>query len=223
MIPSIYKEIQGFVSKYASHKEVIEALYLKAFVSAFDRVKVIEDIATLSENKIRDKFQYDFEHHNPVITEYLENRTITFDSESQIIEEHETYRTDIKLFCACHLKQFVIECKRLDSARQVYIEGGYNKTKEEYEVNGIERYITLTYAKDDEYAGMMGFIIQGNPENIVKKLSHKVKSFHPSDEMEQLLKQECADWKLSFQSKHIRVNDKAIHLYHLFFDFANHS
>ena len=63
---------------------------------------------------------------------------------------------------------------------------------------------------------------EGNPEKIVKKLSHKVKSFHPSNEME-LLKQECADWKLSFQSKHIRVNDKAIHLYHLFFDFVNHS
>ncbi len=222
MTPSVYKEIQGFVSKYVSHKEVIEVLYLKAFVNAFDRVKTIEGIATLSENKIRDKFQYDFEHHNPVITEYLENQTITCDSESQIIEEHETYRTDIKLFCAWHREQFVIECKRLRSADQVYIEGRYNKTKEKYEVNGIERYIKLTYAKNDEYAGMVGFIIQGNPEKIVKKLSHKVKSFHPSDEMEQLLKQECADWKLSFQSKHIRVNDKAIHLYHLFFDFINH-
>jgi len=29
MIPSVYKEIQGFVSKYASHKEVIEMLYLR--------------------------------------------------------------------------------------------------------------------------------------------------------------------------------------------------
>ncbi len=222
MIPSIYKEIQGFVSKYASHKEVIEALYLIAFINAFDRVKAIEGIATLSENEIRDKFQYDFEHHNSVITEYLENQTITFDSESQIIEEHEKYRTDIKLFCAWYRKQFVIECKLLRFASQVYIQGKYNKSKEKYEVNGIERYITLTYAKDDEYAGMMGFIIQGNPEKIVKKLSHKVKSFHPSNEME-LLKQECADWKLSFQSKHIRVNDKAIHLYHLFFDFVNHS
>jgi len=127
------------------------------------------------------------------------------------------------LFCAWYRKQFIIECKRLRSANQVYIKGRYNKTKEKYEVNGIERYIKLTYAKNDEYAGMMGFIIQGNPENIVKKPSHKVKSFHPSDEMEQLLKQECADWKLSFQSKHIRVNGKAIHLYHLFFDFVNYS
>lgn len=180
MTPSIYKEIQGFFSRYSSHREVIEELYLKAFINAFGRIKAIEGVATLSENEIRDRLQYDFEHYNPVITEYIENQTITFDSESQIIEVQEKYRTDIKLFCAWYRKQFVIECKLLRSASQVYIKGRYNKAKEKYEVDGIERYITLTYAKNDAHGGLIGFIVQGNPEKIVKNLSHKVKNFASS-------------------------------------------
>lgn len=87
MISSIYTEIHGFVSKYSSLQEVIETLYLKAFVDAYGRIKQIEGIHTLSENKIRDKFQYDFEHSNPIITEYIANETITFNSEAQIIKE----------------------------------------------------------------------------------------------------------------------------------------
>jgi len=221
MIPSIYKEIQGFRSKYSSHKEVIEKLYLKAFINAFERIKHIEGISTFSENTIRDKFQYDFEHSNPLITKYISNQTITFNSESQIIEKQEKYRTDIKLFCAWYREHFVIECKLLRSASQVYIKGRYNKVEEKYEVNGIERFITLTYSKNDDYAGMLGFIIKGNSGRIVNSLKHKVKDFRPSDEIDQFIDQKCVEWELSFQSTHIRINKTKIHLYHLFFDFVH--
>ena len=78
------KKIRGFRLKYSSHKEVIEKLYLNALINSFERIKCIQGINELSENDIRDKFQYDLEHSNPIITEYISNNTITFNSESQI-------------------------------------------------------------------------------------------------------------------------------------------
>lgn len=212
---------KGFRAKYSSHKEVIEQLYLKAFINSFERIKDIENINTLIENQIRDKFQYDFEHNNPLITEYINNQTITFNSESQIITEDDKYRTDIKLFCAWYRKQFIVECKRLKSAHKDYVEGRYNKEKNKYQVNGIERFVTATYAKNDDYAGLIGFIINKNPDKIVKRLKSKIIAFHPATNIEFLLKQKCVDWDLSFQSKHIRTNTTEIHLYHLFFDFSS--
>lgn len=115
-----------------------------------------------------------------------------------------------------------MECKLLRSASQVYIKGRYNKTAGKYEVNGIERFTTLTYAQEDAYAGMMGFVIKGIPEKIVSKLKRKVRNFYPADRIEELLQQKCAGWELSFQSKHIRTDNTEIHLYHLFFDFEKH-
>ena len=88
-------------------------------------------------------------------------------------------------------------------------------------MNGIERFITLTYSKNDNYAGMFGFIVGGNPRKIVNTLKQKVRAFHPSETIESLLKQQCADMELSFQSKHLCKNNKEIHLYHLFFDFVS--
>lgn len=219
MMPSIYKEIHGFTARYSSHKEVIEKLYLKAFINSFERLRSIKGINSFKENDIRDRFQYDFENSNPVIIKYIANRTITFNSESQIIEEHEKYRTDIKLFCAWYREHFVIECKLLRFASQVYIKGRYDKNKCKYEVNGIERFVTLTYSKHDQYAGMLGFIIKGIPERIIENLKTKVSPFYPSHEMQSLLNQKCGGWALSFQSKHLRQDDRPIHLYHLFFDF----
>lgn len=217
------KKIRGFRLKYSSHKEVIEKLYLKAFINSFERIKQIQGINKLSENDIRDKFQYDLEHSNPTITEYISNNTITFNSEAQIIEEKYKFRTDIKLFCAYFMKHFIIECKCLESASQVYIKGNYNKSKDKYEVNGIERFITLTYAKGERYAGMLGFIVKGNPEKIVENLKSKVMAFHPSDNIKELIDKKIADWELSFQSEHIRTDKTEIHLYHLFFDFIQTS
>ena len=94
MTPSIYKEINGFTAQYSSHKEVIEKLYLRAFLNSFERMKNINGISQFKENEIRDKFQYDIEHDNPIITQYIDNNTITFNSESQIIKEDGKYRTE---------------------------------------------------------------------------------------------------------------------------------
>jgi len=66
----------------------------------------------------------------------------------------------------------------------------------------LQRFIDMKYAANDDFARMLGFIIAGNPEEIIKKLLNK----------------KCLEQNLSFQSKHIKTNNTEIHILHLFFD-----
>jgi len=69
---------------------------------------------------------------------------------------------------------------------------------------------------------MIGFIVKGKPENIVKNIKKKVKAYHLFPESEALLHEPILDHALSFQSKHLCTNQTPIHLYHLFFDLTAH-
>ena len=160
----------------------------------------------LVENKIRDAFIRDFEQENLLLKTKLQQQTLILTWERWLnTPEDQKSRADI-CFSMSGL-EFVIECKRLESADNQYIE------------EGVQRFINLKYAEKDEFAGMIGFIISGNPSQIVRNLKEKVRDCSPSESMDLLLEQKCIGHELSFQSSHKRLNDKDIHLYHLFFSF----
>jgi len=214
-------EMKTFMVKYKTFKSVIEDLYLIAIIDSYDRLMHISGISLLSENKIRNKIQYDFEHYNKKITKYINEGTITFNSESQIVLKNDVYRTDIKLYC-CNYKRdlFIIECKKFNPYNYEYVKGRLNKKRNIYEYNGIERFTKRIYAQNDKYAGMIGFICSGDIITTIKNLKRKVKEFRLVNDSDILLNKKCADWKFSFQSKHMRINDSEIHIFHLFFNFV---
>ena len=214
--------MRTFMTKYSTFKSVIENLYLIALTDSYERLICIQEINLLSENKIRNKIQYDFEHYNKKITEYINEGTITFNSESQIVLKNDVYRTDIKLYC-CNYKRdlFIIECKKFNPKNYDYIQGSFNKKNNKYEYNGIERFTELIYARNDKYAGMIGFICSGDIITTIENLKRKVKEFRLVNDSDNLLNKKCADWEFSFQSKHIRIDYSTILLYHLFFDFRS--
>ena len=183
------------------------------------RKKYPNSVKGLRENDIRNKFTHHFKHHNSLLKEYINNCTIMLTKENEACTRDETQRTDIELFVSWYGK-FVVECKRLNSAETRYIHARTDK-EGAYNVDGMEKFIELIYSEGDEYAGMIGFIIKGNAAKIANKLKLKIEDFHPSCVITSLLEQKCADWELSFQSKHIRTNNEAIHFYHIFFDFVS--
>jgi len=186
----------GFEGK----EDTIKNLYLKAVIDAFSRIKTTEHL----EEKIRDLLVKDLESENP-IRELLESQILDLNWEKWLnISETEKARADLTFFLSGF--QFVIECKTLKYADKKYLE------------EGIKRFIDLKYAEKDDFAGMLGFIIGGNPEKIVANLKEKVKAYHPSKDIEKWLAKTCAEHDLSFQSKHLRSNDTEIHIFHLFFD-----
>lgn len=213
-------EMKAFMVKYETFKLVIEDLYLIAITDSYKRLIHIPEINLLTENKIRNKIQYDFEHNSEIITEYIDNETITFNSESQIITEENVFRTDIKLYCRWYGRSFVFECKKFNPYNNDYIKGHYDKEKEKDVYNGIERFTERIYAKKDKFAGMIGFVCSGEITQTIENLKTKVRTFCFVSDSEYLLNSKCVDWEFSFQSKHIRIDGSTIHLYHLFFDFS---
>ncbi len=213
-------KLETFVSRYSTVEALIENLYLLAITEAYKWIRIHERVHGLSENAIRNKFTHNFKHHNSFLKEYINNYTIVLTKENEIYTQDETQRTDFELISPGHENKFVVECRRLASAETRYV-NGTNDRDGNYKIDGMEKFIELIYSESDEYAGMLGFIIKGKPNGIVNILKSKVKDFHPSEDMELLINRKCADWELSFESKHIRKNKTSIQLYHLFFDFVN--
>lgn len=209
--------VKSFALRYESQKDVIEKLYLPAILESHQRVILIHGISKLIENKIRDEFVKDFISKNTLLREYIANNTLKFTNENRIISESKNeFRTDIEFFISFY-GNFVIECKRLSSAESRYIKG--RAVNGEYKIDGIERFVNLAYSKNDTFACMLAFVINGNPKLIMEKLRDLVESFHPSKIPNNLIKKRCGEWEMSFQSLHNRADNTDIQIYHFFFPF----
>jgi len=191
----------GFKTK----EDLYENLYLRAFIDSYRRIGK----ASILEEKIRDRFVYDFEWKNPLIKDLIQQQILILTWERWLnVSEEEKSRADISFSISGF--EFIIECKRLKYADSRYLD------------YGVKRFVELKYAKNDTHGGMIGFVIDGDIRNIVNNLKSKIKDFNFSPGFENLLKKSYLTWEHSFQSRHDRRDNTCIHLYHLFFDFIPH-
>jgi len=193
------------VSRYASKLE-IESICFKALIDSYQRVKLIEGIEKLIENRIRDLFIIDLEEHNHIIKHALDNCIIRVIPESY--DPQKRKRSDIQFFLPILKRDLVFECKRLLSADSRYLN------------QGLIRFIMLEYAAKENDAGMIGFVI--NPKDfsrMLSKLKDKVRTFHCSE----LIDKSIFEHPYSFQSIHIRIDTGKILISHLFFKFCSKS
>lgn len=191
---------------FASEQHIIEELFLRAILDSFDRM----EIETVLEEAIRDALVRDLEVENAYTKDYLADNFFFLSFEHwENVSETERSRSDMVLFTTG--LAFVIECKVLRFADAKYIE------------EGIKRFVEMKYSKTSNFAGMLGFIVKGKPESIIKNLKKKIKQFHLLPESEHLLEETILDYPLSFQSKHLRENQTPIHIYHLFLDLRENA
>lgn len=160
----------------------------------------------------------DFKFHNALISNYIQNKIVFITSENQAYTASLVQRTDIEFLNSFHQHKFVIECKRLAAAEERYVRGRTNKGQ--YQHDGLEKFIDLTYAAEDDEGAMLSFVIGGNTSAIVNSLNQKVQVFYPSSNSAPLSNQLCVGWFLSFQSSHVRKNGRVFHLYHMFYDLT---
>ncbi|MFN7117600.1 MAG: hypothetical protein ACK4TA_12430 [Saprospiraceae bacterium] len=194
----------------------IEKLLLPAIIESYERVKLIPNIIALKENDIRNEFIKDFQQYNSILKDWVNNKSIWLGAENQAYTDDYLKRTDIEIGCTFHEIYFVFECKRLSSFESRYICGKVVDGK--YEIDGLEKFLHLAYSQKEDCASMVAFIIKGNAESIFSKTKDKAELFNPSPSMGTVINNKCADWLLSFQSSHIRIDKSHILLYHLFFD-----
>ncbi|MCE7923062.1 MAG: hypothetical protein DYG98_08380 [Haliscomenobacteraceae bacterium CHB4] len=206
------------IVKFPTVQALVEQLYLSAILDAYPRVKSIPGIAGMSENTIRNRVVEDFKFSNPVIREYIQNKLIFIAAENQAYTASLSQRTDLEFHNSIHQHKFVIECKRLSTAEERYVHGRIKNGQ--YQHDGLEKFVNLTYAAEDNEGAMLSFIVGRNPSEIVNGLNRRVQVFHPSSHSASLSTQLCLGWALSFQSSHSRTDGRPFHLYHLFFNLA---
>lgn len=107
---------------------------------------------------------------------------------------------------------FTIECKRLDP---------YAQKINYYIQEGICRFIRGKYAKNMTFACMVGFVEKGKLNDITSKLNVKLDTIKKYN-LEKLVNINIyKNFAYSYRSKHKRVKNNDINLYHLIFDYTH--
>ena len=210
--------ISNLVARYPEPQDLVEGLFLRAFIDAYHRVKFEPKVKSLNENDIRNLFIADFKESNIPLNKYIQNNVITIASENQANTKNLVQRTDIELHSGIHQIHFVIECKKLSSAETRYVQGTTKNGK--YEIDGLEKFLDLQYAENESKAAMVGFVVSGDVVKITKSLKQKVAVFNPHKKMNAYIDLQCIGWDNSFQSLHLKKDSSSLSLYHLFFDFS---
>ncbi|MCD4730333.1 MAG: hypothetical protein K8R74_07025 [Bacteroidales bacterium] len=188
-----------------SKKDVYEKLYLQAIIIS---CQVIDKSSAL-ENEIRDRIVWDLQKNNPLISQLFQNEIVDIIPERyNLLSPTEKSRADI-CFHWSDFGKFEIECKRLfqqPSKNEAYLN------------DGLVRFIDLKYAEKNEFAGMLGFVVSVNIEEIQEKLHNDTNNFHPNDLNSN---RDNLNWKYSFVSNHKKKDNRKLQIYHLFFQFTD--
>jgi hypothetical protein len=186
---------------YQSKQDLIENLFIKSIYDTYSRIDKNVGI----ENDIRDRFVKDFYFTSPYLKKWIDLGILKLDWEGQVFKNREKLgRTDIDFFIS-GFGSFVIECKRLKNASPKYINDGLN------------RFINKEYSKNESYAGMIGFIIEGNINNICTSLMEKCKQVNFIES--EFFRSKNVDSESSFNTSHKREGTDEINIYHLFLEF----
>ncbi|HAX18134.1 MAG TPA: hypothetical protein DCY00_06030 [Actinobacteria bacterium] len=193
----IEKELIINNSKYKTAHE-IKNLCILSLIDSYSRVKNMQNIISINENKIRDKFVSDMNNNCKLIRSELNNNTIRIIPESW--DPDKRRKPDIVFFIA-GIGDFTFECKKLSSDEDKYLN------------DGLIRFISLAYAEKESEAGMIGFTLD---VGIPQKLKDKIKQFHCS----KFIDKPVLDFPDSYKSIHTCENSKEIVIFHLFFYFS---
>ncbi len=189
---------------YKSKQDLIENLYLKAIRDTYERI----DKSIGIENDIRDRFIYDFYHESPLLKKWIQSNILFVNWERWVFKNDEDLgRTDLSF--AISGFEYIVECKRLKNASQKYID------------EGLYRFISGNYSSNESYAGMIGFVVEGNIENICEKIKNKCKTENYISNS--FVQKEFNDNQYSFKTSHFKNDSTKINIYHLFLEFVKKS
>lgn len=196
-------------TKYKGNFNGIKTLILENVITSYQKLRVEEKWKSLtSERDFRDLIV------ERMRTNSLFNYWLSINREAQEGFYSEIGYSDIKIDIAASGRYFAFECKRLDDKI------GKSSLQQKYIDDGLNRFIIGKYAEEDDFGGMVGFIVTGKIENIVLDMKKKVKNYYFVRSYGFLLNRFCDNCLTSFQSKHERKNRLGnIHIYHLFLDF----
>jgi len=193
--------------KFRKGKQVIIDLILKPLVEAYEVMKGRDcDAVNYDENAITKRLVWYLKHETSIAKLY-QKRTIAIEmrpKEQATIEE--TYEPDIKIL-VWKMLWMEIEAKR-------FYEKNNWSISEYLSDDGIGRFLSGRYSKNEKHGGMIGYIQNGNFHTIIQKIKAG------------LLRRDCKECHDVVEigecllSIHNRISSNDIEMYHLFFYFS---
>jgi hypothetical protein len=195
--------------RYKTYSSLVEDIYISSLVESFERLKAVPGIADMTENHIRNHLAFDLENHNTLLYPFFQTKLLKLTKENTLLlSPEETKRTDIEFFIS-GAGDFVVECKKLQSADQRYIS------------EGINRFVTKVYARSAQEAGLLGFVVGGKCASVMAGLRTRIGNERSFDKEYIHPTKTCGAYKFSFHSLHKRESIAAILLHHLFVDLVH--
>jgi hypothetical protein len=140
---------------------------------------------------------------------------------------------DLKFENGNWLNQYlVLECKPINMTKSKVDAYIHKNIKSQDEDGGLYRFLINKYATDKPFGGMLGYIISGDPQQVIERLKSKIRTFQITQkglsfgnlQNGELLDTPIANFNYSFQSDHTRISKgqliDSVHIFHLFFDLT---
>ena len=183
--------------------------YLLYFYENFDKIKLKQKIEIENITRVEKAISDSLSKYLKNNTEFDRDIGFKINREVQSESDKESYY-DIKIEHSCWEKMFCFECKNLD---------GKLRLNKEYINNGVYRYFNGKYAPNQNFGGMIGYVLNGDCMTIKEKIQEKLrKKFDTSPDGDLKRMEKLDDNPFAFNSFHSRFGSEFV-IHHLLFDF----
>jgi hypothetical protein len=118
--------------------------------------------------------------------------------------------------------EFYFECKNLNTSQDLVNKYVFYKMKPTQNDGGVYRYFNGKYAQNQNFGGMLGFVINGNIDDIKNKIVDKMNTkfdISPEGDIINIEYNAIEGNDFTFTTNHNRLNEEFI-LHHILFDFS---
>lgn len=116
---------------------------------------------------------------------------------------------------------FCFECKNLDGSQDLINKYVFYKMSPIKNDGGVYRYFNGKYAQNQNFGGMIGFVLNGDINDLKNKVKIKLQTkfdTSPNGDLKQITDNAINGNEFTFDSIHLRKNENFT-LHHIFFDF----
>jgi hypothetical protein len=196
-----------WIYKFTRNEQAIFDLVLKPLVESYDIVNEDCNAANYEENVITEKLVWYLKNRTSISSLYQKRTIDVLIRPKEQVATDEKYEPDIK-FVLGSILWMEIETKR------IYEKERWSTSEYLSNEDGVGRFLSGRYSRNEKYAGMIGYIQKGDFQGIIQTIKRGILKISCKES------QDIANIDNCVLSIHSRVGNNDILIYHLFFYFS---
>jgi hypothetical protein len=193
--------------RFSSNERMIKDWILKPLVESYNIVKRDITVIASTENEITEKLVWHLKNNTTVSTLYQKRSIDILLRPKEQVEANKKVEPDIKFILGTRIWLHV-------EAKRIYEEKNWSPSEYVSNDDGIGRFLTGKYSKNDKEGGMLAYIQGGDLSAVI----HKLKSIIDTTNCESSAN--ITEVENCYLSVHKRESNSAIRIYHLFLYFS---